>query len=159
MLGTLEQLSAQYIAGYVTKKLTMRDDNRLVNADGTVRYPEFARMSLRPGIGASAMDEVASEFMRLGLDLTQDDVPSSLRHGAKELPLGRYLQRQLRRRIGREVVSPKKVQIERSKEVLPLLVNSVQNSSSFKTEVLNKFAGKRASFESRRRIFKGKRSI
>lgn len=158
MLGSLEQFSAQYIAGYVTKKLTNANDHMVAALlDG--RHPEFARMSLCPGIGASAMDEVASELMRLDLDTTQADVPSALRHGKKELPLGKYLRRQLRLRIGKDANTPKEEQIARSKEMLPLLVNSVSNQTSFKTEVLKKFEGKRNSFESRVKIFKQRRRM
>lgn len=90
-VGSLETQSAQYVAGYVTKKMTRKDDPRLKG-----RYPEFARMSLRPGIGADAMHEVASVFMQFNLEDLQGDVPSSLRHGSRLLPLGRYLRRKLR---------------------------------------------------------------
>lgn len=159
MLGTLEQFSAQYIAGYVTKKMTMWSDPRLKRSDGTVLHPEFSRMSLRPGIGCDAMDEVASELMRFNLDETQGDVPFTLRHGKKEWPLGKYLRRQLRARIGKDEVTPKEVQLEASKELLPLLQESVKNATSFKSEVLKKFEGKRNSFHARQKIFKQRRRM
>lgn len=59
-------------------------------------------MSLRPGIGATAMDDVASVMMQFNLDTLQGDVPSSLQSGKKSLPLGRYLRQQLREKIGRD---------------------------------------------------------
>lgn len=85
----------QYVAGYVTKKMTSKDDPRLEG-----RHPEFARMSTRKGLGFSAMHEVASELMKLGLDDTETDVPSALRHGSSIMPLGRYLRRELRSLVG-----------------------------------------------------------
>lgn len=111
-VGTLELHSAQYIAGYVTKKMTSPDDERLQG-----RHPEFCRMSLRPGIGADAMHDVASELMRFNLENTQADVPVSLRHGSKTLPLGRYLRRKLRTMVGKDEKTPESVVAEAQAEV------------------------------------------
>lgn len=89
--GRLEDSSANYIAGYVMKKMTTPDDLRL---DG--RHPEFARMSNRPGIGADAMHDVASVVLEFNLADGPGDVPTALRHGSRLLPLGRYLTKKLR---------------------------------------------------------------
>lgn len=98
---TLEMGSARYIARYVIKKMTRFDDPRLGN-----RHPEFARMSLKPGIGAGVLESVAAVITRYNLLTPQGDVPVTLRHGDLEWPLGRYLRRQLRRRLGLDERSP-----------------------------------------------------
>lgn len=88
---------AQYICGYVTKKMTKSDDIRLGG-----RYPEFARMSNRPGIGAGALDELEEFFytdVGSNLLVQSKDVPTTLMHGGRHLPLGRYLRRKLRERL------------------------------------------------------------
>lgn len=159
MLGTLEQLSANYIAGYVTKKMSMYDDPRLLRADGSRLHPEFARMSLRPGIGATAMDEVASELMRFNFDTSQADVPSALRHGKKELPLGRYLRQQLRMKIGKDKNTPKEVQLQRSSEMSAMFPREKDDFTSLKSKVLEKFQGKRNSFKAKQQIYKKVRKI
>ena len=99
-VGSLTVESAHYIAGYVTKKMTDADDRRLEG-----RPPEFARMSLKPGIGAGAVSDIASTV--LTHDLSVDgDVPVTLRSGGKVKPLGRYLVRRLRKECGRAEGAP-----------------------------------------------------
>lgn len=96
VLGSLSESSAQYIAGYVMKKMTRPDDLRLVTHVGVNRHPEFTRMSNRPGIGHDAMHDVASVVLEFDLVESQGDVPSALRHGKRLMPLGRYLRKKLR---------------------------------------------------------------
>lgn len=92
------ELTAQYISGYVVKKLTDSTDPRLSG-----KFPEFARMSNRPGIGSSAMQLIAKQLStpqgRSILTSTLD-VPKSLKIGRRSIPLGRYLISQLRKFSG-----------------------------------------------------------
>lgn len=125
-VGDLTIKSAAYVAGYVTKKLTREGDIKLQG-----RAPEFARMSLKPGIGGDALWEVASELLALGLD-RKGDVPRTLRHGARELPLGRYLQRRLRVLVGKAPEAPKEVIDALSEEMRPLYEAAFAANTSLK---------------------------
>lgn len=81
--------TAQYICGYVVKKMTKEDDSRLYG-----RHPEFSRMSNRPGIGAGAMEILSQQ---LGEVSTVDgDIPDYLMIGARRVFLGSYLKEKLR---------------------------------------------------------------
>lgn len=94
----LNTTTANYICGYTIKKMTSKDDPRL---DG--RHPEFTRMSLKPGIGADAVADIADALFQPGVMeriLSTGDVPHSLRIGGKHMPLGRYLRAKLRDAIG-----------------------------------------------------------
>lgn len=153
-LGTLEPKSAQYIAGYVTKKMTHRSDPRLEG-----REPEFARMSLRPGLGRDYIYEAASTFLQFNLETTQVDVPSTLRHGKKELPLGSYLVRKFRQDVGRDVKAPKEVLDRMDAEMLEVRKAAFDNSKSVKEEVLEKFKGKRSSILGKAKIHKQRKTL
>lgn len=125
--GVVEAASANYIAGYCVKRMTAADDVRLCG-----RYPEFARMSLRPGIGAGAMLDVAETYKTYGLDFAKD-VVGALRHGKRLLPLGRYLRRRLRVNLGMSADAPE-VTLEEIKAVLqPLreIAESVSDASVY----------------------------
>lgn len=133
-LGDLNAQSAAYISGYVVKKMTAKDDLRLQG-----RYPEFARMSLKPGIGAGAMDDVASALLQY-TDEELEDVPGALRHGGKLMPLGRYLRARLRARIGREVKTPEAVQKAVEEAMQPLRDFAFENSRSLRSVVTEFYA-------------------
>lgn len=101
--------TAQYVAGYVTKKLTQPDNPR--NYEYRAKHktllrdraPEFGQPSLKPGIGALSLGPILDSITTTaGCDrLARDgDVPLSLRHGKKILPLGRYIRRKLREAYG-----------------------------------------------------------
>lgn len=157
-LGDVTTASAQYCAGYVTKKMTRTDDPRLEG-----RWPEFARMSNRPGIGLAFMHDVASDLMRLGLDTSQPDVPSALRHGSRVLPLGRYLRQKLRTLIGKDAKAPQETLDEMAKQVLVLYQTAAENNSlsTFlpKEALMEVSSGKVARLEALNRIYRKKESI
>lgn len=154
-VGTLEDKSAGYVAGYVTKKMTAKDDTRLNG-----RPPEFARMSLRPGLGADMMDEVASTLLALDLEKREDDVPSSLAYGSnKKRPLGRYLTRRLRKRMGRDEAAPESVLAQVEEELRPVRESAFNNSRSFKKEILSANKGKVDGMYARANIFKKRGSL
>lgn len=104
MVAEFNIKTARYITGYVAKKMTRRDDPRLNGME-----PEFARMSLNPGIGADAIPDVASVMMQYKLEGKLADVPTALRHGGSELPLGRYLRKLLRVQVGLDEKAPPNV--------------------------------------------------
>lgn len=143
-VGTLETNSIQYVAGYINKKMTKASDPRLEG-----RAPEFARMSLRPGIGYNMMHEVANTLLEHNLENKLEDVPVTLQHGKKVYPLGRYLRRTLRTMIGREKNTPASVIQKAEAEMQPLREASFNSSTNLKTAVLEKSLGQRINIDAR----------
>lgn len=153
-LGDLNINSAQYVAGYVTKKMTSIDDDRLKG-----RTPEGARMSLRPGIGADFMHEVASTLLEHNLHLRMEDVPDQLQHGSRKLPLGRYLKRHLRSLTGNAKEAPESTIEKVREELRPLRETAFNHSRSFKAEVVEAGAQAALNSQGRRKIYKAARKL
>jgi len=113
-LGELNKDSAQYLAGYVTKKMTKLDDERLHG-----RRPELARMSRRPGIGVPAVPILADSLSQAGgLSIVDQagDIPTSVRVRGKLLPIGRTLRAKFREAMGMEAAEPQIRKHQRSVE-------------------------------------------
>lgn len=135
-VGRLEQSSAAYVAGYVTKKWTKAKD--LNN-----RAPEFARMSLRPGIGLGMAHEIASTLLQHKHDERMIDVPLSLQSGRPKWPLGRYLRRRLREYVGRDANAPLLIVQAQAADVQDVREAAWANKTSVKEEVLKRSLGRR----------------
>lgn len=123
-IGDVTPASAQYVAGYVTKKLT---NIKSVEVKEILagRHPEFARMSTHPGIGALAIKEIAKAVNTpAGAQgvLNNGDVPWQLQRGKKQYPLGRYLIDKLRQESGYDKEMLKRENLEAHKEEVETLV-------------------------------------
>ena len=134
--------------------MTAKDDVRLNG-----RVPEFARMSLRPGIGADMMHDVASTLMEFNLEDTQADVPSALRHGKRIMPLGRYLRRKLRVTVGMDPNAPQSTLDEARAALQPLRDIAFENSQSFKETVIRAADQKVLQMEQKAKMFRKKGSL
>lgn len=91
MCSEFNEKTAQYSAGYVTKKMTKASDYRLNG-----RFPEFARMSKNPGLGVPALPVIAAALK----DMRMNDVPHVLMLGKRRFPLARFLRMKLRDLVG-----------------------------------------------------------
>lgn len=123
LVDTVDIQTAQYVAGYTIKKMTKFDDPRLqdrMRATGTNLHPEFARMSLKPGIGAGYIPELASTMMEFDLEKRMADVPSAIRQGKRLMPLGQYLRRLLRVQVGMDKKAPQATLDAQEAEVLEM---------------------------------------
>lgn len=154
--GDLEIASARYIARYVVKKMTHRHDPRLNN-----RHPEFARMSLRPGIGHGVLEAIAAVISRYNLLTPEGDVPVTLRHGSTEYPLGRYLRKQLRKKIGLNEKAPQAVLDKYQNELLPLRMaaRADEENPSFKAHLLKASEAQMIQTVRRHHLFKRKGTL
>lgn len=127
--------------------MTKEDDPRLEG-----RHPEFTRMSLRPGIGAGFTDEMASTLLEYRLD-DEPDVPNAVRVGAGIMPIGRYLRRNLRARIGRDVKTPPETINEMVEELRPLRESAFsaalpgQKYDAFREAIIASGEGRRIQLE------------
>lgn len=155
--GDLTADSAQYIAGYVVKKLTRFDDPALAG-----RHPEFARMSLRPGIGAGFAERFAaglnSEPGATSIGVT-GDVPATARTDGRHLPLGRYLRRKLREELGFDEVGGQAKAMELQNAEMQILRDLSPSLFHYRTERPFVEHQRVAQVEGRAKIFSKKESL
>jgi hypothetical protein len=160
-VGEVSTSSAQYVAGYVTKKMTAEDDPRLMG-----KFPEFTRMSLKPGIGAPAMKVIAAMLKQHGVAAaTRDriDVQDVVRFDGKEWPLGNYLKAVLREIETGDRKVPKEVTRRYEEELRGMLKEARATSKEkavhpFKL-IMDKFAGKINQVEKRSKIWKKRATL
>lgn len=133
--------------------MTRADDPRLNG-----RHPEFCRMSLRPGIGAMSTVQLVQVAERYGLFTDGGDVPTSLRHGRKLLPLGRYLRRRIRREMGLDENAPQCVYDNIAAQLLPmrLAAQADEKNPSLKKHLVESTRGLAEGLEARQRIYGGR---
>lgn len=159
MLGDLNRHSAQYIAGYVTKKMTQKDDPRLKGL-----YPEFARMSNRPGIGATAAEDIARAMVTPDgeiLGMVNGDVPMSLKVGTKSMPLARYIRRKIREYSKMETGTPGQALSAFQSEMRAMLQNALNDdkNTTLKEVIVKTNAQKVLNFETRTKIYKQRKTL
>lgn len=143
MVGRLETKSSNYIAGYVTKKMTSRSDPRLGG-----RHPEFSRMSLKPGIGADALHDVASAILQYRSG--DKDVPLGLQWSKTQVkPLGKYLRRELRKMVGLDEKAPPETVQELANQMQIVRAFAWENDRSVSSVFQELFAPVEALLEAR----------
>ena len=97
-VGDVNESSIGYTMKYITKGMTQKNHP---NLNG--RIPEFARMSLKPGIGADTAPQIAKQLQTehgSSILAYTDDVPQALQQGRKSLPLGKYIRNKIRAQLG-----------------------------------------------------------
>lgn len=155
-LGTVEDRSVRYVCGYVVQKL--RGLHEQLYGD---KHPEFARMSLAPGLGVGALQQIADEWERLDLERIETDVPASLRNAARRDPLGRYLTHKLRKMVGRDENAPPEVIAGQEAKLydLRLAARADNENPSFRQKVIEHFGGKADAIEARYRKFGRRKTL
>lgn len=102
-VGSLDDASVKYIAGYTVKKMNAKS----INLEG--RHPEFARMSLVPGVGYGGLAKLRDAVMKYDFVDKNGDVPFFLGQGRGKIPLGRYLRSKLRILCGYDEKTPEAI--------------------------------------------------
>lgn len=143
--------TAQYISGYVVKKIRKLSDEEIQDLSG--RSPEFARMSRRPGLGAGMVPDLASALLtnRTG---EPEHLPYAVQMSRKRYVLGRYLRNLLRKHLGisddawktfvDELTDEKMQAMREATKALPKEVKGEVRKNYFKNLVIDEEAGKAA---------------
>lgn len=156
-LGEFNWKTAGYCCGYITKSLSDRSRGVVWNT------PEFARMSNRPGLGASAAKIIGAGLLKSKDYTIKDrDVPAELRFAGRKWALGRYLLRKLREEVGFADDYAKKFRdaltYEKSVEMQDLLVPE-EGIHTFRQAYLKASTQARLSQEAKHNIYRKASSL
>lgn len=155
-VGTCTKDSAQYVAGYTTKKMTSADDPRL---DG--RHPEFARMSRRPGLGADAVAAMVETLLQKAPNSmeAQRGISQVVVDG-KRLPCGPYLTRLSREVLGLPLGCSSEAWYEASKRFTDIVLADPEGlRKGYKRAILDAHEQAALNEEARYKIFAKKEVI
>lgn len=124
---------AKYIAGYVCKKMTTFTNPALEG-----KHPEFARMSLKPGIGALQCEQIGKNLVEAFENgHTALDVPGEVRQTGRKMPMGRYLQSRVRTEIGWEPNMPQdaKKALEAERQAMDPALRNLRRQRAYEQSV------------------------
>lgn len=154
----LNPTTAQYIAGYTVKKMTSKDDVRLLG-----KHPEFARMSNRPGLAAGVIEYLIKSITSPSGDFFLSDtldVPQALKHGKTALPLGRYLIKKFRESAGVDgEISKKKLLEEMQTLWFDAIASTGEAPQSLKQLLVSNNEGRVRNIEAKHNLYSKKGSL
>ena len=110
------------------------------------------------------MEAVAESLKEFDLDNTEADVPSSLRHGKKLLPLGRYLRGRLRVLLGKDKGAPKETlekMVEELREMQRISWQSQETGTFIPVSEVRRRLQEQPlkNLEARQRVFKKRKTL
>lgn len=115
-VGDVTGKSISYVAGYTLKKYC--DDSVQHEEIRKKKVKEFHRMSRRPGIGSSAVKDLALSMEKHVADFitVNGDIPGQIRIFGKKYPWGKYLRKKLIEELGYDEEKFKKERMEKFKK-------------------------------------------
>ncbi len=132
-VGEVSRKSIQYVAGYITKKMTSDDDS-------------FALMSRKPGIGSDAADAIVATLKKA--NISDVNVGKELRIDGNKWPIGRYLSLRIEKLRGELFDSSKYID-----SVYSLLVESQESEKPFVDYLVSLDDDKYSILEAKQKIF------
>lgn len=147
--GDLNKDTARYITGYITKKLTARDDPHLKTLN-----KEFMTCSkVNGGIGYGAIKKIAQELLKN--PYFEPRILRELNYGKKRLPLGRYLTNKLSDDLG---VSDSDIE-KAFKDYQDNIFDMHAGKPDYLDSIIDEESAKRYQQRKRYQIYKQKRRI
>lgn len=151
--GEFNRQSAGYITGYITSKLLSKDRWKF-KLEG--RHPEFARQSLKPGLGAAYIDSTAYGINKDLIHWDRKYIREFTHGKSAKLPLGRYLAERLNSQIGTD---PDQNLSEFNEKTFQNLVEKLPSRAGYVPDLIEDSKARRREQELRFKRFERKRLL